>query len=250
MSIVLTAVDGSAAARPVLETGIAVAEVTGAEVRAVHVREQGSPGPRSLAHRLGVPLDVVDGPVADRLLAALGGEDVVAGVVGARRTPGGARPVGSTALALLEHSATPLVVVPPDAPPPRHPIRRIVVPLEGSGPSSEAVVAGLVPLLARPVEIVAVHVVEPGAPLVLDHARWDLDMWRDEFLARHCPTATRARVVTGPVAEGVREVARREDADLVVLPWGQDVGTDRAAVVRDLLSHARRPTLLVPEVRP
>jgi nucleotide-binding universal stress UspA family protein len=249
LSTVVIAVDDSPAARPALEVGRAVAELTGAAARAVHVRERGSSGPRALADQLGIPLDVVEGPVTDRLLPSMAAADVLLGVVGARGAPGGARPVGSTTLALLEHSATPLVVVPPDARPPSGPIRRIVAPLEGSASSSEALGAGLPSLLSRPVDLVVVHVVEPGAPVVLDHPRWDLDMWRDEFVSRHCPAATRARVATGHVADAVREAARRETADLVVLTWGQDVAPDRAAVVRDVLGHSRLPVLLIPEQR-
>lgn len=249
MPTVLVAVDGSPAARPVLETGSAVARMAGAHARAVHVREHGSPGPRALARRLGVPLDVVEGPVASRLLAALGATDVVLGVVGARATPGGARPVGGTALQLLEHSATPLVIVPPDARPTDGVVHRILVPLEGSSPSSATVIDALLPLLAQPIDLVVLHVVGPRPPLVLDHARWDMDLWKDEFLARHCPPAARLRVTTGAVGAGVRRVARREDVDLVALTWGQDVAPDRAAVVRDVLSHTRVPVLLLPEAR-
>lgn len=250
MPTVLVAVDDSPAARPVLATGAAVARLCGAEARAVHVREHGSLGPQALADRLGVPLDVGTGPVGDRLLTALADDEVVVGVVGARATPGGARPVGHTALRLLEHARTPIVVVPPDADPDAGAIGRILVPLEGSTPSSDAVLHALVPLLAGPVELVALHVVGSGSALVLDHSRWDLDLWKEEFRARHCPVAARVRVASGSVGDAVREATEREAVDLVALGWGQDLGPDHAAVVRDVLSHSRLPVLLLPRTAP
>jgi hypothetical protein len=250
MTTVLIALDQSAAARPVLEVGAALSRMAGATADGLHVREGGSPGPVALADRFHVPLRTVDGPVEDRLLAALGRDEVIAGVVGARATPGGRRPVGRTALHLLEHAAKPIVVVPPDAGPRPASMHRLLLPLEGARPSSRAVIEHLLPLVADDVELVALHVLgADGPPPILDHARWDLDLWKDEFLARHCPAAARVRVHAGPVGDGVADACRSEEPDLVVLSWAQDASPDRAAVVRDVLSHSRTPVLLLPEAR-
>jgi nucleotide-binding universal stress UspA family protein len=154
MSIVLAALDASPSARPVLETALAVGELTGAAVEAVHVHDGPPDTPEWLAERAAVPLRVLDGPAEDALLEAVSAAEVSIAVLGARATPGGRRPAGRTALHVLQRADKPVVVVPPEALRPRRPLRRLLVPLEGSATSSEPVTQVLGPLLAVDAELV------------------------------------------------------------------------------------------------
>lgn len=248
MRTVLAALDAGAAARPVLDTALGIAALTGATVEAVHVVERPAETPQFLAARAGVPFRVLDGPVESALLTAMAAPGVIAAVLGARGTPAGRRPAGRTALRVLEQASKPVVVVPPDAPNvSARQFRRLLLPLEGTSVSSRPVAECLCPLIVDDVELVVLHVFTPATmPRVLDHPGRDLQLLGGEFLARYFPNATRVELRTGVVGSEVAALARDEDADLIVLSWSQDASAGHAAVVRDVLSHATVPVLLVP----
>ncbi len=248
MATILAVLDAGPAARAVLEVACGVGELMAADVEAVHVHDGTAETPRRLAERAGVPLRVLDGAVEDVLLRAIGEPDVVAAVLGARGLPGGRLPVGRTALALLRRAGKPLVVVPPELRDagPRH-LERLLVPLEGTELSSRPVLECLCPLIAAPVEIIALHVFAAGTALpVLDRPERDLLIWAEEFRSRFCPAAARMESRSGAVGELVGEVGREESVDLVVLSWSQDASADHAKVVRDVLSRSTVPVLLLP----
>ncbi len=248
MRTVLAALDASAAARPVLETALGIGELMGATVEAVHVREGPVETPEWLAAHDGVALRMLDGPVKPALLAALAEPGAIAAVFGARATPGGRRPVGRTALHVLEQANKPIVVVPPEAVgvSPR-PFQRLLIPLEGSEQSSRPVAESLCPLIVGDVELVVLHVFTPATvPRTLDRPEWDLPLWGGEFLARFCPEAKRIELRAGSVGGRVAEVCGQEEADLVVLSWSQDSSPGHAAVIRDVLGHSKIPVLLLP----
>jgi nucleotide-binding universal stress UspA family protein len=141
MSIVLTALDATPAARTVLETAIQIGQLTGTDVAALHVRESPLESVETLellAARAKVPFRVLEGSVKPALLNALGTSDVTAAVMGAWATSGGRRPVGRTAAHIIEHLDKPVVLVPPEVAAPIS-IRRILVPLEGAEASSRSV---------------------------------------------------------------------------------------------------------------
>jgi nucleotide-binding universal stress UspA family protein len=252
MRIVLAALDTSAAARPVLETAIRLAQLTGADVEAVHVASPGQPveTPASLAARAGVDLRLLEGPVVPTLLAALHSEDTLAAVIGARATPGGRRPVGSTALRILEKADKAVMVVPPEAVSPGL-FRRLLVPLEGTDISSRPVLERLAPLLVAEAELVVLHVFnESTLPAMLDRPEYDLEILGKEFLARHFPDAKRIELRPGPIAQRVAEVSEEQGTDLIVLSWSQDSSGGRAQVIQDVLGTSTIPVLLLPAADP
>jgi nucleotide-binding universal stress UspA family protein len=247
MTTVLAALDASPAARAVIETALGVGDLMGADVEAVHV---GRPTEtlETLTANHGVPLHLAHGPAEKALLDAAASPGVVAAVLGARATPSGRRPTGRTALAVMQHTDKPTVVVPPDAVgvSPR-PFRRLLVPLEGSEASSRPVIDRLCPLIVTKVELVVLHVFTAATvPRVLDHPGRDLELLGDEFLTRHCPYASRIEWRTGPVGARVTEAYGENDADLVVLSWSQDSSAGHAAVVHDVLAASTIPVLLLP----
>src|SRR4029450_10743511 len=137
MKTVLAALDSSLAGNPVLISARSLAHMLGARVRAVHVTAGDDRTARNVAEAAGVALRVVSGPVVERLTEEGRDDDVTAVVIGARGTPRGRRPLGSTALAVATSLLKPVVVVPPDArlAPEFH---RILVPLEGTTSTSLA----------------------------------------------------------------------------------------------------------------
>lgn len=253
MSIVLAAIDASPAARCVLETALGMARLTGREAVAVHVRAgEGAPSPAALAEHRGVPLRLVDGAVVAALVEAVAAPEVALGVLGARDLPQGRRPVGGTALQVLEQAVKPLVVVPPEAAGavPR-PFRRILVPLEGSAASSQLVAAQLDRLVGADAEVVVLHVYTPSTlPRMLDRPLRDVELLGAEFLARHLPAATRIEFRSGAVDRQVLEVSRDEQADLVVLTWSRSPGMLGSAVVRGVVGHSLVPVLVLPAEPP
>jgi nucleotide-binding universal stress UspA family protein len=245
---VLACLDPSPAARAVVETARGIGALMGAAVEAVHVGRQPTDTLQSLADRHDIPLRLLPPPTETALLGAVAAGGVVAAVVGARATPGGRRPIGHTALAVLQQTSKPTVVVPPEAVgvAPRT-FRRLLVPLEGSAESSRPVVECLCPLIVTKVELVVLHVFTPETtPRVLDRPRRDLELLGDEFLTRHCPYASRIEWRTGPVGARVTEAYDQDDADLVVLSWSQDSSVGHAKVVRDVLTASTIPVLLLP----
>jgi hypothetical protein len=173
---------------------------------------------------------------------------VIAAVLGARGTPAGRRPIGRTALRVVEQANKPVVVVPPVAARgSRRPFQRLLVPLDATAESFRPIEATLRPLLAHEVELIVLHVfTDTTMPRTLDRPARDLALLGDEFLARYCPTAARIVFRTGAVADQVAALSHEQESDLVVLSWSQDASADHAAVIREVLSRSIVPVLLLP----
>ncbi len=248
MRTILAALDSSPAARPVIETALGLGERLDATVAAVHVTD----GPTNEAERAaaaeGVPLKRLSGRVVERLLDVLDAPDVVLGVLGARGFPSGRRPAGSTVVRVLEQTRRPIVVVPPEAfgVCPR-PIRRLLVPLDGTERAAVDT-AGVVDALSGPdSELVVVHVFDDRArPPILNHGTQEFEPWGREFLALHLPDRdARFEWRSGHAASHVAEMCDEQGADLVILSWSQ-VLEEHADVIRAVLSRSRVPVLVVP----
>ena len=247
MTTVLAAIDSGACARPVLETATRVATLFGATARGLHVRENGSDAPDRLARAAAIELREATGERVPAIVHAAAEPDVVALVLGARGIHGGPQPAGSTALEVITRVAKPVVVVPPRAQP-LAPFRRILVPLEGTAESSQALAETIELATRADLEIVALHVHSPASvPAFSDQTHHELRAWEREFISRYAPRAA-ARLIRrlGTAADDVAAVAHDADADLIVLAWSQDLAPGRARVVRQTLARSAIPVLLVP----
>jgi nucleotide-binding universal stress UspA family protein len=250
MAVVIAALDTTAIARAVLETALRIGELAGAKIEAVHVHDGTAETPRSLAARAGVRLRSLRGRVGPTLAAAMSAPTTIAGVIGARATPGGRQPVGRVAEYVLAHVSTPLVVVPPEVEAPPG-FRRVLVPLEGDPASSAPVLEHLRALVGPHPELVVLHVFTPATlPAMLDRPEYDFEIMGKEFLARHLPHASRIVLRPGPIGRRILEVAAEVEADLVVLSWAQDTTGGRARVVREVLGSSPIPVVLLPVRRP
>jgi nucleotide-binding universal stress UspA family protein len=248
MTKVLAAIDNSAAARPVLSVAAAMGRLLDAEPEAVHVLEDGTRTAQAAADRAHIPYREVRGEPLAMLVQSASAGDVSTVVVGARSLPAGAGEAGHVAQQLTLALSKPVVVVPPDA----HlvnDVKRILVALDGTRATAQAL-AGVIELfLARGVEVVALHVLQPELlPLFTDQPQHEITSWSTEFLARYCPQPEHARleVRVGTPEHHLLRVAEAEHADLLVLGWSQKFDEGHAAVVREALERGRYPTLLIP----
>ena len=123
-----------------LSAAVAVAELLGADVEAVHAREDGYRTARAAAEAAGVSLRETRTRGVRGLVEAAEDADVVQVVLGARASHAGRRPAGHVALELARSLHKPLVVVPPEVSLPVA-LRRILVPLDGTRATADALAA-------------------------------------------------------------------------------------------------------------
>jgi nucleotide-binding universal stress UspA family protein len=246
---VIAALDNSLAAHPVLATTLAFGRLVGADVEALHVAVDGQRVARNTAEAEHVPFHTQRGPVVQCLVEAALDDDVLALVVGARGSPLGLQPLGSTALAVATSLTKPLVVVPPDARRPGE-IRRVLVPLEGVRGGTHEPRAIIALADETDLEVVVMHVLEEGSlPLFTDQPQHEHPARVEEFLRRYCPWGigrVRLEVRVGRCDELVPLVAEQTDADIIALGWAQELVPNRAPIVRAVLERAHVPVLLVP----
>lgn len=253
MTTILAAVNGSAATGPVLAVAGAMASLLGGSVDAIHVSGTSGEGDTQwsdtplVLDRSGIR--IVDGDPVDEIVAEAANPDVALVVVGARSGTSGARPAGHVSLAVVERSITPVLVVPPDTSlvDESQPMRRVLVPLEGTIEGSEAVAEILHRLEEAGVELLGVHVFGPTAvPAFWDEPGHAERSWANEFQVRWPTPKVDLRLRRGEVADAVLDLIRVEHVDLVALAWSQSLEPGRAEVVRTILGRSDVPVLLVP----
>jgi nucleotide-binding universal stress UspA family protein len=245
---IIAAITSDGAAEAVLSTAVALSELFGAEVEALHVGAA-QVTLSTAAERAGVPLRNVAGETEQALADAVASEDVAALVIGARGTSSGKLPAGSTALALITLQRLPVVVVPPDTRVTDRAIQSVLVPLDGT-PASAAALSEIVELAHRAaLRIVVAHVQRPiSIPAFSDHLPHEVRAWSEEFIARQCPGAAEATLElrVGEPHERLLDILRETGCDLVALGWRQGLASGRAAVVRRMLGESPVPVLLTP----
>ena len=196
MNVVLAAIDHTGVADSVVETATTWAEIAGAAVRIIHVRESPTTA-ASVSDRFGDryaehELLVVDGNPSDEIVRAVADPDVALVVVGARQEVDGARPAGHIALSIVERANKPVVVVPPcaggaSATERSSTIRRALVPLEGSAHTSEAIAATLRLLTGAGIELIALHVFDADSvPAFWDQPSHAAESYAADFVSRWC----------------------------------------------------------------
>jgi nucleotide-binding universal stress UspA family protein len=252
MTRVIAAIDETSSAGRVLAAGKAVARLLGATVEAVHVCENEPDRAAQECEGAGVSLQLHRGDVITSLTAIGSRRDVTALVLGTRDIPSRTTPLGSTALEIIGAVEKPVVLVPPRGSVPRR-IRQVLLPLEGTRPTSMAPASLLEVANDAAVDLLALHVLdESKLPLFTDQPQHETDAWAKEFVARYCPRGLRSvrlALRVGSPEAAILAAAEETGADLVVLGWNQRLVPGRAAVVRALLEHGTFPLLLIPTVR-
>lgn len=246
---VIAALDNSLAARPVVAAATAFGQLLGADVEALHVGENGNGVAAAAAAACGLELCTCSGPTVEQLVAAGSKDDVVAMVLGSRGTPGGERPVGTTALDVLAALPKPVLVVPPEVASPGPP-KRLLVPLEGTLSTSLAPQAMFELAEGFELDVVVLHVHDEATiPLFTDQPQHETREWAREFVARYCPwgvSDVRLETRVGRRDEEILRAAEDVEADLIALGWAQELAHGRAPIVRAVLERGHVPVLLVP----
>jgi nucleotide-binding universal stress UspA family protein len=247
---VLAALDQTAAAGPVLAASHEIARMFTADVEAVHVLHDGVQQVRDLAAHHGVHLAELEGAPGRRLAQALEDDDeAVALVVGTRCLPQGGREIGSTALEVVTTARKAVFAIPPELPG-EFAIRRVLIPLEGSLPTSYGPYAALDVPGAEHVEVVILHVLEEQElPAFSDQPQHEWEAYGREFLARYSLWPfehVRLETRVGRADQHILPVAQDARCDLIALAWAQELAPGRARIVRETLRHGRIPILLVP----
>jgi nucleotide-binding universal stress UspA family protein len=250
MSVVLAAIDNSAAARPVLDFARELGRLLGADVETLHVDDQSGP-PRSadaIARSLHLPVQVKSGDIVHTITASAEERDAIAVVLGARAVPAGASPAGHVTMELVQLLGIAVIVVPPQAV--ARSLSRVLVAVEGDG-ESHALRHILQDLRPRhDLEIIALHVFElDQLPMFGDQPVLETEAWAEEFGRRALSVGEgkiRLEVRVGDAARTLEEVARELDVDLVALAWHRDLADGHGRLVRTLLAEADVPVLLLP----
>jgi nucleotide-binding universal stress UspA family protein len=248
MPRVLAAIDTSLCARSVLEAAQSIAPLFDGTAVALHITEHDADTARSLAGDAGVDFEEIPGSPIEAIVDAAAAADVAALVIGARGTDSGRQPAGHTALAVIARVHKPIVVVPP-CEAPSAPLSRVVVPLEGTSESSQAIEPALALADRANLEIVVLHVHSPQAvPAFQDQPHHAISAWQREFAARHVPQHPGAKIIQhiGAAADRVVPTAHDIDADLIILAWNQDITAGRARIIQETLARSSIPVLLVP----
>jgi nucleotide-binding universal stress UspA family protein len=245
MSKVVTGIDDSAAAQPVLAAASAVAPIIGATVEAVHVTDVEGHTARASAASAGVPFRTLTGDPLDVLVRLAGADDVVALAVGTRGRPGSR--AGHTARALANAIDKPVLAVPPDART-GGPLRRVVVAMEGTPAKARRLKRAVDVASGAGLELVVVHVdTESSIPLFSDQVQHETDSYAREFLARYCRGAPEARLElrVGNPADEILGCVEAEGSHLLAIGWPHSDDPRRGAVAGEILERAHVPLLLV-----
>ncbi len=249
MTNVIAALGADACAAPVLATAKALADMLDATVVALHVEQDDAPSPEALANEAHVEFRHTRGTPLDEIVNTANQTDVAALALGSRGASAGPRPAGATALDVITRTAKPVVLVPPDAHPPKR-FTRLLLPLEGTAAAPPTLGAIIDAADRRKLEIVVIHLHSPATvPAFSNHEPHGTRVWDQEFLARHLPLKSNRVTVlrrVGTPADDVPAIAEATGAELVVLAWSQSLARGRARVVTRTLASTRIPVLLLP----
>ncbi|MGO8872939.1 MAG: universal stress protein [Acidimicrobiales bacterium] len=245
MKKVIAAIDNSAAARPVLTMGKAMAMALGSVLDVVHVIEDGDETAGASAEAAGVTLRTLSGDPIEQLALAVAEEDVVGLVLGARGSPGGPLPAGHLALTIADRTDKPVVVVPPDAQPPNG-LRRVLVAMEGTPGKARALQRTIELSTDAGLEIVVVHVDEE-IPSFTDQVQHETEAYAHEFFARHVVGAPEARLELRMGVPAIEVLGAVESLrpELVAVGWPHTTDPARGSVAREILGRSPVPVLLV-----
>jgi nucleotide-binding universal stress UspA family protein len=247
MTVVLAAIDNSAASRPVVAMASALAPVLGATVEAVHILEDGAQTARGSADAFDVPLRLVEGDPRKELTSLIAGDDVVAAAIGCRGLPGSHRTPGHLALTLADSTDKPLLVVPPEAPTPER-LRKVLVAMEGTPSRPRRLKRALRVVVDTGLDVAIVHVdTAESIPSFSDQVQHETDAYAHAFLARYCagiePSDFELRI--GEPDDEILKAAATIGADIVAVGWPRGAGPGHGHTAREVLRRNPLPTLLV-----
>ena len=268
---VMVALDGSSAAATALPVALAVAEQLSARVQVLHVASARIAAP-VLRRQLHVDSDELKG-----LEISLQIGDPVSGILDATGEPGvevvvltthgrvieAGRELGRVARAVIAHTRQPILLVRPEALRPAGPLRRLLLPLDGTPKTATALkpAADLACRLAASIDVL--YVASPGqappgepgsmgAPRYVDQAHHEWPNWAKEIVERLCACAglaaevpVRVYLAQGDIGSEIARFAAEHEDDAVILVRRSHLEPGRARVLRAVLDRTSCPVLLV-----
>ena len=222
---------------------VAAPGVAGETVRNVAAAVAGALGAAVELRPVPTPL-LADGSDAARgdVLAALAAGDVAGIVVDG--------PVGDAGVAMNFAAAIecPVVFVPRTTAVP-FALRRVLVPLDGTRQSTDAIARAARFVGDSGADVIVLHCLyEASVPRFEDRPQYDTGDWIREFTARLRGAFGKARleVRTGSPADRAIDLCESASADLVLLGWSRHPAPSRARTVRAILERSAVPVALLP----
>jgi nucleotide-binding universal stress UspA family protein len=265
---ILVPLDGSDTALTALPVATTLRQIVPATLRLLHVAESMPPNAellnrlRALSQELDhATLDVRTGEPVEEILRCA--EEIKPrGIVLCKHTaPAAPTTLGSTITGVLRHASCPLVLVPPERGATPWHLQHILVPHDGT-PRTSVGFRPAVELAERAkAELLVLHVVDvnatPGEPgslvpsLYMDQPQHEWPAWTSEFVQRFASLCLlgqvhlRFRLAHGNPAAEILRLATEQSADLVVLAWRGKLDPSRAAVLKELVSGAQCPVMVI-----
>lgn len=195
-------------------------------------------GARTLV--LDIAADAAEADGIDRVLGALAEAATVLGVL-----PNVSR--SDLVWPILQRAGKPVALAPAMAAE-RRAIARALVPLDGTPEAAAALTATVRLLSGAGVQVLVLHVFEPATvPRYWDQQVHAESAWAEHFAASFGGVpGVQLQWRTGKPAEGVLEVARNEDVDLIAVGWRQHLEPGRARTLRSAVAESPVPVLIVP----
>jgi len=184
----------------------------------------------------------------------------------ATEEPAPAKIIGSVARAIVERSAEPVLLLPPNY---REalPWERALVPMSGETEVDEALTLAVRLADALDLEVHAVHVADSGAgdeslsarARYADALHHEYPRQLEEFVSRalpQCAPEECRRIVDialcrGDIVTELRKLIERKQISVMVVGWHGRFVTGRARVLTEMIRAISNPVLLVkPELRP
>jgi len=179
-----------------------------------------------------------------------------------RALPAGEKPLGSTALAVLESAPCPIVLVRPDRGITPWALHRVLLPHDGTPTTSAAIPPAAKVAATAGAELEVLHVAAPGSrpsheqgslmpPRYVDQPQHEWPAWAGEFLERlggACELGSlkvHMSLGTGAPGDEVLRRAAEQASDLIVLAWRGAWEGERAATLKAVLRGAPCPVMIV-----
>ena len=243
MSRVLAFVDQSPCALDVRATARWLGRLLDATVDVVHVVD---PENHTLSNP-DVSVRLVEGPTEDTLLRELRSSEVAAGVVGSRAIAAKVPALGHIAQSLLTATSTPLVVVPPESKQPTGDEVSVLVPLDGTTETAQALLPIANQLADGGAIVIICHVFDAGSIPPFISSPTDLEVLADEFAREHLPgLSPSCELRIGDPSCTVADLVGEVGAEAVLTAWHRDLAPGRANVMRRLLHETKVPLIVMP----
>lgn len=148
---------------------------------------------------------------------------------------------------VVARSDLPLVVLPTGCGERAAALTDVLLPVDGTRRTSQSVAEMVGRLLVAGARVRAVHVFDQSTvPAFWDQAAHSVDSFTEEFKERHLPEGVELDLRSGRPPDEVLAEAERQQVDLIVVGWSQNVSEGRAALVKEALLHGTVPVLLLP----